>query len=142
MGDLRILRLFTVFAALCFGTAGWSNPICAPLSVAAEDLGLIYLDIADPEAARVSLPLESDLLRQQIAGESPGPTQKLYCDIGLFDLHLRFVVPVEDDAILAIVTEAKYVWDPEQDPAGWMLNSLKRQPACARGDEPFADLCP
>ena len=120
----------------------FASSLCADFTDAAEELDLIYLDIADPEASRVTQALEADILREQISEQSPGPTQKLYCKIGLFDLIVRFVVPVEDDAVEAIVTEAAYRWDAEQEPSGWMLASLRRQPACARGDTVFADLCP
>jgi len=86
--------------------------------------------------------LETELLAQQISGDMPAPLQKLYCDIGMFGMTIRFVQPVEDDAISADVTEAQYIWDASQEPPGWVLSQMRRQPMCARGDDPFAPQCP
>lgn len=140
----RLTRNFIYSLAACTLTTGAAqgSEFCNDFTDAAEELDPIYLDIADPLAERVAQPLEADLLRGQIAQTSPAPLQKIYCSIGMFEMRLRFVQPAEDDAVKAIVTEATYAWDAEQNPAGWVLSSMRRQVACARGDAIFADLCP
>ena len=119
-----------------------ASPFCADFTDAAEELAPLYIDMADPVSERVTLPIEGELLQAQIAQTSPGPLQKIYCDIGMFEMRVRFVMPAEDDAIAAEVTEATYAWDATQDPAGWVLFGLRRQMACARGDAVFTDICP
>ncbi len=134
----------SAICAAAFFTIGpvAASPACAPMTDAATSLPLEFLDRADPISARVSEPIETALLDAQIAGEVPAPFQKLYCDIGMFGMTIRFVQPAEDDAIHAVVTEAQYTWDAAQDPAGWVLTQMRRQPLCARGPEPFSELCP
>ncbi len=138
---VRICVLVTALSAWIAGTAA-ASPLCGDFTASAEELDLIYLDQADPLAERVAQPLEADLLRPQIAETTLGSLQKIYCRIGMFELKLRFVQPVEDDAAAAVVTEAIYAWDATQDPAGWVLSRLRRQVACSRGAATFADICP
>jgi hypothetical protein len=136
-------RFLASTALFCIAnTAAFADLACAPMGSSATELPLDDLDRADPVTARVSEPIETALLAGQIDKSTPAPLQKLYCDIGMFGLKIRFVQPVEDDAIRATVTEAQYAWDSTQDPAGWILTSLRRQFQCARGDMPFAAVCP
>ena len=128
---------------LTSATAALAEPLCSPFADTAETLDAIrYLDLPDPLAERVARPLEADLLRGQIEQSTPPPLSKIYCDIGIFEMRIRFVQPVEDDAIAAVVTEAVYEWASEGEPVGWQIFGLARQPLCARGDAPFASLCP
>jgi len=129
-------------AVLLFASAVHASPFCDDFTDAAEELDLIYVDIADPLAERVAQPLEAALLAGQIAEVAPGPLQKLYCRIGMFEMDVRFFQPAEDDAILGGVTQAIYTWDADQDPSGWVLTGLRRQYACARGAATFTDICP
>ena len=138
------MRLFLVTAALgLVGSvdAALAEPRCAPM-LESESLALIYLDLPDPVASRVTGSVEEALLAEQISGPMPAPLTKLYCHIGMFEMSVRFVQPVEDDSIAGIVTEAVYAWQPDGEPAGWQLSAMNRQFLCARGDEPFAPLCP
>jgi len=132
--------VLTVSAALWAQTAA-ATLACEAFSDAATDLPLTYLDRADPIAARVTFPLEEDLLTQQIANPEAGPLQKHYCEMGMFAMVVRWVRPAADDSIAAIVTEAIYGWDADQDPAGWALVALREHHMCARGPAPFAPLC-
>lgn len=118
-----------------------AGSVCEAFSDAAQDLPLTYLDRADPLATRVTFPLEEDLLIGQIADPEAGPLQKHYCEIGMFTMVVRWVRPVADDSIAAIVTEASYDWDAGQDPAGWVLAQLREHHMCGRGPAPFAPLC-
>lgn len=129
-------------AALVLCPAAGATELCSPFSEGAEDLPLIYLDRPDPIAARVIEPVAVDKLQDQIDGNHPAPLQTVYCNVGMFQMTVRFVQPVEDDAVRAVVTEAVYAWRVEDEPAGWQLSALRKQPLCARGDEPFAALCP
>ncbi len=132
---------FIAAASLAAAPAA-ANALCAPFPQEAEALPLLYLDLPDPIASRVIEPLTADLLRAQINGEAPPPLQTLFCEVGMFEMIVRAVQPAEDDAIAAIVTEAVYAWRPDAEPAGWQLSALRRHPLCARGDDPFAPLCP
>ena len=144
IGSRMTYRTFSGAAVAILLVAGpaVAQPACEPLDANATVLSLDFLDRADPMTARVAEPIEASLLAAQIDNSAPGPLQKLYCDIGMFDMTIRFVQPVEDDAISAVVTEAIYTWDAAQDPAGWVLSAMRRQPLCARGDAPFAATCP
>lgn len=136
-------RLLVLAAVWMTGAQpGGASNLCQDFTPAAEELELIYLDLADPLVERVTQPVEADLLSAQVSGNVPGPLQKLYCRVGIHDLHVRFVQPAEDDAFAAVVTEVRYEWDATQDPAGWILSGLRRQPACARGAALFSDVCP
>jgi hypothetical protein len=129
-------------AALILCPAAGATEFCAPFSEGAEDLPLIYLDRPDPVITSVIEPVAADMLQDQINGDHPAPLQTVYCDVGMFQMTVRFVQPVEDDAVGAVVTEAVYAWRVDDEPAGWQLSALRRQLLCARGDEPFAALCP
>lgn len=138
-----MLRCVTIGAAslfLCAATA-MAEPRCAPFE-AADALPLTWLDRPDPVASRVAAPIEDALLAEQIAGERLAPLTKLYCRTGMFEMTVRFVQPLRDDSLAGLVTEAVYAWHPDGDPPGWQLSALRRQPVCARGDAPFAPLCP
>lgn len=128
---------------LTSATAAMAEPLCSPFADTAETLDpMRYLDLPDPLAERVAVSLEADLLRAQIEQSAPPPLSKIYCDIGMFEMRIRFVQPAEDDAVAAMVTEAVYIWASDAEPAGWQITGLARQPLCARGDAPFAPLCP
>lgn len=139
---MNYLWLSVSLAGFLTGFSANASEYCQDFTDKAEQLEPIYIDLADPVSVRVAEPLEADLLNAQVEGTSPGPLQKHYCRIGMFEMQLRFVQPLEDDAIAAIVTEAIYEWDAAQDPAGWVLTHMRRQPACARGDAVFTDQCP
>jgi hypothetical protein len=134
--------ILAICAALSAASLAQADPICAPFSGVAEDLPLIYLDRADPMAARVAQSLEDALLKQKINTPEAGALKKIYCDIGMFEMRIRFEQPSQDDAVRALVTEAIYTWDSAQEPAGWMLSNLSSHAMCARGDVPFASVCP
>jgi len=136
------------FAAAVISTLGslCTNPAfaadyCAPFSDNASEMALLFIDRADPITTRVTQPIEEQLLANQINNAEAGPLQKHYCRIGMFQLDIRFVQPVLDDAIKAIVTEATYTWDAQQDPAGWVLSRMRSHPACARSAMLFAPTC-
>ena len=139
---MPILRMtaFVVSLSVWSGST-LADPRCQPFT-AAEQLPLLHLDRADPVENRVTGTIEQDLLAAQISGETMAPLSKLYCRVGMFEMAVRFVQPVEDDAVAGIVTEATYSWVPEADPPGWQLSKLERQQLCARGSEPFAQICP
>lgn len=118
-----------------------AEPRCAPFG-SSEELPLSDLVRADPVASRATAPIEDDLLAEQIADDHAGPLTKIYCRIGMFEMTVRFLQPLRDDSLAAIVTEAVYTWRDEADPPGWQLSALRRRPLCARGDAPFAPLCP
>jgi len=138
------MRIGVTISFLAFGLAAGhaaADPRCEPLE-SAETLPLAYLDRPDPIASRVAASIEDALLADQISGERPAPLVKLYCRIGMTQMAVRFVQPLRDDSLAAMVTEAIYDWRPEAEPPGWQLSALHRQPLCARGDKPFAPLCP
>ncbi len=130
-----------VFCVPLFAQTAAASPACEPFSDEAKDLPLTYLDRADPLAARVTFPLEEDLLTRQIAEPESGSLQKHYCEMGMFTMVVRWVRPVADDSIAAIVTEASYDWDAGQDPAGWVLAQMREHHMCGRGPAPFAPIC-
>lgn len=137
-------RAAIVSASLCLclcAAAAIAEPRCMPFE-AAETLPLTWLDRPDAVASRVTAPIEEALLAKQIAAEYPAPLTKLSCRIGMVEMVVRFVQPLRADSLAGIVTEAVYAWRPESDPPGWQLSALRRQPLCARGDAPFAPLCP
>lgn len=112
-----------------------------PFNAAADISPVVFLDRADPSAVRVAQPLESQLLKVQTKSPEVGPLQKHYCGVGMFTLEIRFVQPLLDDALASMVTEAIYVSDAAQEPAGWVISQLQSQPMCARGPELFAPNC-
>lgn len=137
-----------ISAALCAATTAllcangaYADGVCDPFSSSAEVLPLEYLDLADPIAARVTNGLEEALLIEHIRGSNVGVFQQQYCAMTMFEMVVRFVQPAEDDSISAIVTQATYAWDANQDPAGWVLSDMQRHPMCARGPAPFAPRC-
>lgn len=144
--DLKVRS--KVFAAVltwaCMsGLSALANPHCAPFSEPVEVLDpLIYLDLPDPAAERVTMSIEAVLLGEQIANGTPFPLSKVYCEIGMFEMRVRFFQTQQDDAIASIVTEAIYEWMPDAEPVGWQLSGLSRRPLCGRGDAPFAAICP
>ncbi len=127
-------------AVTCASIAN-ANPACEPFSDAAETLPLEFLDRADPIASRATGPLEESLLIAHIQEPEAGPMQKHYCAMGMFEMVVRFVQPALDDSVFAIVTQATYAWDADQDPAGWVLADMQRHPMCGRGPATFAPLC-
>ena len=140
---MKFRLFYTVLALAGFGIVhvAMAAPVCDAFSDTAENLPLEFLDRADPIAARVTVPLEDALLTAQIALREAEPLHKHYCQVGMFAMVVRFVQPVLDDSIAAIVTEATYEWDAAQDPAGWVLSTMQRHHMCARGPAAFAPLC-
>ena len=139
------MSIQTLLATLLLATIpllSHASELCDPFPSSAEEMPLLFLDLPDPIISRVTQAQEEALLTEQVSGAVPAPLQKLYCDIGMFEMRVRFVQPVEDDAIHAMVTEAVYEWDADAEPAGWVLSTMGSHPLCARGDEPFAELCP
>lgn len=128
-------------ALAALGQNAQANPACGAFSEAVEDLPLVFLDRADPFAARVTSALEEKLLLEQLAEPEAPPLTKIYCEVGMFEMVVRFVQPQLDDSIAAIVTEARYDWDAAQEPAGWVLADMGRHHMCARGPAPFAPTC-
>jgi len=129
------------FLLTFFGAPLVAASPCAQFTAAVDASPLDFLDQADPITVRVAQPLEAHLLKAQIDSSEGGPLQKHYCDVGMFTLEIRFVQPLLDDALAALVTEAVYTWDAAQEPAGWVISQLRSQPMCARGPEPFAPVC-
>lgn len=138
----QILTVFCAATTMLF-VAGHAQAdgVCDPFSSSAEVLQLEYLDRADPFSARATNVLEEALLEEHIRGSNGGAFQKHYCTVGMFDMVVRFVQPAEDDSVSAIVTQATYIWDADQDPAGWVLSDMQRHHMCARGPSTFAPLC-
>lgn len=101
----------------------------------------IYLDLPDPEMVRATAAIENSILTRMISDGRAGLT-KTFCDIGIQDMVIDFSEPVEDDAILAVLTRAVFIWDSSDEPVGWRLDRLGERPLCARGDDPFAAICP
>lgn len=140
---MTLTRYAVVLAAALavLGHSAQANTACAPFSDAAEELPLVFVDRADPFAARVTSALEEKLLLEQLAEAEAPPLSKVYCAVGMFEMVVRFVQPQLDDSIAAIVTEARYAWDAAQDPAGWALAGMRRHHLCARGPAAFAPTC-
>ena len=129
------------YCVFFWASTAHANAACEPFSDAAETLPLEFLDRADPLAARVTSGLEEALLLEHIQQTEAGPFQKHYCEMGIFEMVIRFVQPTLDDSIFAMVTEATYAWDAGQSPAGWVLAGMRRQPMCGRGPSTFAPFC-
>jgi hypothetical protein len=102
---------------------------------------MMLVDLPDPIATRATATLESSFVDQMISEEIRG-FSKTWCEIGLQTMVVDFDVPVEDDAIKSILTRGVYVWDTTMEPIGWRIDGLGERPVCARGDDPFAALCP
>jgi hypothetical protein len=102
---------------------------------------MVFLDLPDPITTRATATLESSFVDQLISEDIRG-FSKTWCEIGLHTMVIDFEVPVEDDAIKSILTRGVYVWDTTTEPIGWRIESLGERPVCARGDDPFAALCP
>lgn len=100
-----------------------------------------YMDLPDGDTVRATSAIETSLVNDIITGQI-GSFTKTWCQIGVQRMIVDFAVPVEDDAIRAIVTRAIYVWDASFEPAGWRMDQLAERGICARGDDPFAPLCP
>lgn len=100
-----------------------------------------YLDLPDSDVVRVTSPIETAITNEIVAGNMRSAS-KTWCQIGIQRMIVDFEVPVEDDAISAIITRAIYVWNAQDDPIGWQISQLAERPRCARGDDPFAELCP
>jgi hypothetical protein len=100
-----------------------------------------YLDLPDSDVVRVTSPIET-AITNEILAENIRSASKTWCQIGIQRMIVDFEVPVEDDAISAMITRAIYVWNAQDDPVGWQISHLAERPRCARGDDPFAKLCP
>ncbi|MFY0681511.1 MAG: hypothetical protein JXR13_13135 [Thalassovita sp.] len=138
-----IQKLSLAAGLFALATAAHADPVCAAFTEGKEVLDpLIYADLPDPLTERVSDPIEADLLRDMLQSAEPQPLSKVYCKVGMFEMRIRFVQPVQDDSVAAFVTEALYEWQAQAEPAGWQLSALTRQLQCARGDAEFAPICP
>lgn len=102
---------------------------------------LAFLDLPDPFATRATAALEDSFV-DQLVREDIRSFTKAWCEIGLQTMVVEFDVPVEDDAIVSILTRAIYIWDAQADPAGWRIDVLGERSVCARGTDPFAAICP
>ena len=102
---------------------------------------MIYLDLPDGDVVSVTGPIAAAITGQILAGSAPYAS-KTWCQIGIQQMVVDFEVPIEDDAIRAFVTRAVYVWNAEATPVGWQISLLGERPRCARGDDPFAAICP
>lgn len=112
-----------------------------PLAGFAGQDAMQFLDLPDRDTVRATATLENALMSPLIAQEAAFVT-KTWCQIGIQRFIVDFEVPVEDDAIAAMRTRAVYVWDHSGDPVGWRIDQLGTRPVCARGDDPYAVLCP
>lgn len=102
---------------------------------------MMFVDLPDPIATRATATVESSFVDQIISEEISG-FSKTWCEIGLQTMVVDFEIPVEDDAVKSILTRAVYIWDTQMEPVGWRLDALGERPVCARGDDPFAQICP
>ena len=102
---------------------------------------MVYLDLPNSDVVSVTWPIEAAITGQMLAGSAPYAT-KTWCQIGIRQMVVDFEVPVEDDAVRAFLTRAVYVWNFEETPVGWQISLLGERPRCARGDDPFAAICP
>lgn len=100
-----------------------------------------YLDLPDPETTRATQVLEDHFVRQVVANEIMS-FSKSWCAINIQDMIVDFEVPVEDDTIRSVLTRAHFIWNSAEEPAGWQIKALGERLICARGDDPFAPLCP
>ena len=136
-----------LFALTLFGLPSFSAAeSCAefsidPLSGFVELDALRYLDLPDPETTRATSVIESSFVDRVVAGEISGFTKR-WCQIGITQFVLDFEVPVEDDAVAAQVTRAVYEWNAQEDPVGWQIIAMGERFRCARGDDPFEEVCP
>ena len=142
---LSIKALITI-AGLCTGA---TSVVANPCVVSKPDLmagftpkdAFVFLDLPDRYAARATATLEGSFVDRVIAEEIRS-FSKSWCQIGLQTMILDFDTPVEDDAIGSVLTRAVYVWDTQSDPVGWRIDQLGDRNVCARGDDPFAAICP
>ncbi|MDO6591216.1 MULTISPECIES: hypothetical protein [Rhodobacterales] len=102
---------------------------------------MIFVDLPDPIATRATSTVESSFV-DQVISEEISAFSKTWCEIGLQTMVVDFEVPVEDDAVKSILTRAVYIWDTQMDPVGWRLDAIGERQLCARGNDPFAEICP
>ncbi|MBU2936357.1 MULTISPECIES: hypothetical protein [Pacificibacter] len=124
-----------VFAQSCAPFMGDPLDGFTPLDATA------YLDLPDSNVVRVTSPIETAITNEIVAG-NVSRASKTWCQISIQRMIVDFEVPVEDDAISAMITRAIYIWNAQDDPVGWQISQLAERPRCARGDDPFAALCP
>ncbi|UWR43625.1 hypothetical protein [Phaeobacter inhibens] len=101
----------------------------------------LYLDLPVEDPIAAAMPLELTMVDAMIQGTQRQVT-KTYCQIGIQRMIIDFAVPVEDDAFSDWVTRSVYEWDATAEPIGWRLDQLGDRGRCARGDDPFAAICP
>ena len=101
----------------------------------------MFLDLPDPDTVRATASIEQSLVSEMISNPSASIT-KTYCDIGIQSMVVDFSQLVEDDAVIAILKRAVFIWDSSGDPIGWRLERLGERLLCARGNDPFAPICP
>ncbi|MEO1639428.1 MAG: hypothetical protein AAFU41_09310 [Pseudomonadota bacterium] len=140
------MRNWMILTALAVLPLAANAQSCAPLAVdPMEGFApldpLTYLDLPDPDGVRVTAPIEGTLYNS-VLGQEAGRLTKRYCAIGIQDMVVEFEVSLLDDALAGQVTRAVYVWNSAGDPVGWQLDALGERFRCARGDDPWAALCP
>lgn len=102
---------------------------------------MMFLDLPDPDTTRAVNTFEDSFTSRMVAGEISGFIKR-WCQIGITSFIVEIEVPVEDDAVAAQITRAIYEWTPTEDPVGWQIHALGERFRCARGDDPFAEVCP
>ncbi|MEM8536678.1 MAG: hypothetical protein AAGF56_02330 [Pseudomonadota bacterium] len=140
-----VVRFFLSFLVAVFPTFGLAQA-CLPSGIdpleGFEPIDpLLYVDLPDPDFIRVTGPVETSLFTPTIGQEGLGPAKR-YCQIGIQRMVVDFDVPVLDDAVAAMVTRVVYLWDTSGDMIGWRVDAVGERPRCARGDDPWAVLCP
>jgi hypothetical protein len=142
--------LLKYLALAAMMTATWAGTVRAtPCSFDKADMldgfsaldAMAYLDLPDPDALRVTQVVEDSFVVKMIAGDIGG-FSKTWCRIGVQSSIIDFDVPVEDDAIRSILTRVVYEWKTTPDAFGWQISALGERSICARGDDPFAIVCP
>ncbi|WP_435230656.1 hypothetical protein ACMAZE_01340 [Pseudopelagicola sp. nBUS_20] len=140
-----MLRHICTFAVFCLVTPAYAQtcpPVLGDPMAGFTPLDpMMYLDLPDGDLVSVTGPIEAAITGQILAG-SALYASKTWCQIGVQRMVVDFEVPIEDDAIAATRTRAVYVWDHSGDPVGWRIDQLGTRPVCARGDDPYALLCP
>ena len=102
---------------------------------------MIYLDLPDPETTRAVTTVENTFVSQVVAGEIDSFTKR-WCQIGIRHFIVDFEVPMMDDSVAAQITRVVYEWNSAEDPVGWQISQMGARFRCARGDDPFAPVCP
>lgn len=135
---LAILFFFTpvvAMASVC--QIDLVNPLDGFEATGAE----LYADLPDSNTFTAVAPIEQSLLQQTYGAETPW-LSKRWCHIGIQSFVVEFEVPLLDDSLAAQIIRAVYVWDATGDIIGWRLAEVGQVYRCARGNDPFATICP